>query len=366
MNKILWNSTKSPLRYFWVPAGEDVFTGEYKIENGDGEEASVDLESIVPFEINEQEAEAIMMTELENMTAELGGLFKDLFKLGKRMVNSELMDDDSEDWDSEEDSDSEDSDWDSEDSDDSDFDEADLDKIISLFDSEEDSDEDSESSSDFDASSIEDLLSQFGEGLEGPLTELRDLIVQEVGTLGEELDKLGSEAAKQLDSEPGAGQDILRELGQWLINLADDQAEETEEDVVVMEFKPKDTEGQSVDESTTPDTELHVEDSPSGEDAEEDSSSEDSSESDEDSSNEDDSKEANSFSDEEINSSKVDQVIEGDTSETVDPSTDELPSESALKRMTKAQLVDLGQTFGLTLNITDTKKTLLEQFETIR
>ena len=185
MNKILWNSIKSPLRYFWVPAGEDVFAGEYNIENGDGEEASVDLESIVSFEINEQEAEAIMMTELETMTTELGGLFKDLFKLGKRMVNSELMDDDSEDWDSEEDSESESSDWDSEDSEDSDFDEADLDKIISLFDSdsEDDSDEDSESSSDFDASSIEDLLSQFGDGLEGPLTELRDLIIQEVGTL---------------------------------------------------------------------------------------------------------------------------------------------------------------------------------------
>ena len=45
MNKILWNSIKSPLRYFWVPAGEDVFAGEYQIENGDGEEAAVNLES---------------------------------------------------------------------------------------------------------------------------------------------------------------------------------------------------------------------------------------------------------------------------------------------------------------------------------
>ena len=122
MNKILWNSIKSPLRYFWVPAGEDVFAGEYQIENGDGEEASVDLDSIVPFEINEKEAEAIMMNELENMTAELGGLFKDLFKLGKRMVTSELMDDDSEDWDSEDSSSDSESDWDSEDSEDSDFD----------------------------------------------------------------------------------------------------------------------------------------------------------------------------------------------------------------------------------------------------
>ena len=367
MNKILWNSIKSPLRYFWVPAGEDVFAGEYQIENGDGEEASVDLESIVPFEINEKEAEAIMMKDLENMTAELGGLFKDLFKLGKRMVNSELMDDDSDDWDSEDDSSSDsESDWDSEDSEDSDFDEADLDKVISLFDL--DSDEDSESSSDFTAGSIEELLTQFGEDLEGPLTELKDLIVQEVGNLGEELDKLGSQAAKDLDTEPEAGQDILREFGQWLINLADEQAQDTAEDVVVMEFKPKDSAEISADieASAIATDEVSMEDTSSDEGSERESSSEESSESDEDSSNEEDSEEVNSTSDEEINTSTVDQETEGDTSETVETSTNELPSESALKRMTKAKLVDLGQTFGLTLNIKDTKKTLLEQLETIR
>ena len=237
MNKNLWNSIKSPLRYFWVPAGEDVFAGEYQIENGDGEEASVDLESILPFEINEKEAEDIMMNELENMTAELGGLFKDLFKLGKRMINSDQLDDDSEDWDSEDSDDSDDSEWDSDDSDDSDFDEADLDKVLSLLDA--DSEDDSESASGFDAGSIEDIISQFGADLEGPLTGVRDLIVQEVGNLGEELDKLGSEAAEELDGEPGAGQDILRELGQWLINLADERADETAEDVVVMELNPK-------------------------------------------------------------------------------------------------------------------------------
>ena len=30
---------------------------------------------------------------------------------------------------------------------------------------------------------------------------------------------------EELDAEPGAGQDILRELGHWLINLADEKAE---------------------------------------------------------------------------------------------------------------------------------------------
>lgn len=352
MNKILWNSIKSPLRYFLVPAGEDVFAGEYQIENGDGEEAAVDLESIVPFEINEKEAEAIMMNELENMTAELGGLFKELFTLGKRMINSELMDEDSEDWDSDEDSESS-SDWDS---DDSDFDEVDLEKVISLFDI--DSDEDSESSSDFDGGSIEELLTQFGEDLEGPLTELRDLIVQEVGNLGEELDKLGSEAARNLDSEPGAGQDILRELGQWLINLADERAEDTEEDVVVMEFKPKDSVEESIEIAEDDGEETYQDDS------EEDSSSDDSSESEE--SSQEESEGTQSTSDEETDNPTVDPEAETDTSQTVEFSTKKLPSASALKRMTKAQLVKLGTDFGITLDIKDTKKTLLEQLETIR
>ena len=83
------------------------------------------------------------------------------------------------------------------------------------------------------------IFFQFGEDIEGPISELRDLLVKEFGNLGEELDKLGSEAAAELDSEPGAGQDTLRELGHWLINLADERVDDQEDDVVVMEFKPK-------------------------------------------------------------------------------------------------------------------------------
>ena len=48
MAKILWNSKKLPLRYFWVPEGEEVFEGEYSIENGESEVFKVDLESIIP------------------------------------------------------------------------------------------------------------------------------------------------------------------------------------------------------------------------------------------------------------------------------------------------------------------------------
>lgn len=356
MNKILWNSIKSPLRYFWVPAGEDVFAGEYQIENGDGEEASVSLESLIPFEIDGEQAEEIMLGELENMTSELGDLFKGLFSLGKRMVNAERMDEDSEsDWDSEE------SDWDSEDDSDdseSDFDDADLEKVISLFDldSEDDSDEDSDS----DPGTIEDILSQFGEDVEGPLTELRDLLVKEFGNLGEELDKLGAEAAEQLDAEPGAGQDILRELGNWLINLADERTE-TDEEVVVMEFKPKDdnTDSEDVltDESSIEDQD---EDSESSSEEQADSSSEENSE-------QTDSEQENveESDDKEKYDAVVDHETESDTSEVSD-SEIELPSSTALKRMTKAQLVELGSSFGMTLSMKDTKNTLLEQLETLR
>lgn len=380
MSKILWNSIKPPLRYFWVPVGENVFKGEYQIENGDGDEEGVDLESLIPFEITGEEAEAIMMSELEDMTNELGGLFKGIFNLGKRMINSELMDEDSEDWDSEEDSDSEyssEEDSDSEDED-SDFDEDDLDKVISLFDldSEDDSDEDSDS----DEGTLEDLLSQFGDDLEGPLTELRDLIVKEVGNLGEELDKLGSQAAKELDAEPGAGQDILRELGQWLINLAEEQdqgqeqEQEDEEDVVVMEFKPKadntDNEGQDSNqddikakttsevptdedssEPTTADSEEHVEAKDSSEASDSENALTD-----------DATESSNTMATEENQPENV--VSESNTD--TDQHSPELPSSSNLKRMTKAQLIELGTTFGLTLSMKDTKNTLLEQLETLR
>lgn len=360
MNKILWNSIKSPLRYFWVPEGEDVLLGEYQIENGDGEEFSVDLESLIPFEIDGEQAEAIMMSELEDMTNELGGLFKGLFNLGKRMINSELMDEDSEDWDSEEDSDwdsEDDSDEDSDSEEDSDFDDADLDKVISLFDldSEEDSDEDS------DEGTLEDLLSQFGDDLEGPMSELRDLIAKEVGNLGEELDKLGSQAAKEVDAEPGAGQDILRELGQWLINLADEREQEVaSEDVVVMEFKPKedDAENEGANESDieASTTEASTNDGPiesTDEDSEENEDVEGSIEVEESADN----------TDTEENPSE-DIVSETHTDREQD--SPELPSPSTLKRMTKAQLIELGDTFGLTLSTKDTKNTLLEQLETLR
>ena len=362
MNKILWNSIKSPLRYFWVPAGEDVFAGEYQIENGDGEEASVDLESLIPFEIDGEQAEEIMLGELENMTSELGDLFKGLFNLGKRMVNSELREEDSEsDWDSEDDSDSDwDSEDDSDDSDDdsdSDFDDADLEKVLSLFDldSEDDSD-DSEDESDSDVGSLEDILSQFGTDVEGPLTELRELLVKEFGNLGEELDKIGAQAAEQLDSEPGAGQDILRELGHWLINLADERVDTEDEDVVVMEFKPK---GEHAD------NEGDIADAISEEDS--DSSSEEFSES----SSDEDSAESEQYSHEDSNKniendSAVDLETKPATTEVVTEPETELPNATVLKRMTKAQLVELGNSFGITLSMKDTKNTLLEQLETLR
>ncbi len=357
MNKILWNSVKTPLRYFWVPAGEEVDVGEYSIENGDGEEASVDVLSLAPFEISSEQAEAIMMKELEHMTSELGGLFKGLFHLGKRMVNSELLEDDSEEWDSDEDSD-EDSDFD-EDSDN-------LEKIIELFDEDSDFDEDSEEGT------LEDLIAQFGNDLEGPLSELRDLIAKEVGNLGQELDTLGSEAAKAVDENPGAGQDILRELGQWLINLADerDAEESSEEDLVVMEFRPKDANSDEVegednsvtlheDNSVT----LHEDNSDDEQnlDKEVEESSEESS-SDSEASNEEDNLSEQASE----NQDHTENVLDNPKDEATSNQDPVLPSSAELKRLTKAQLVALGAQLGLDMNPKDLKQTLLDQLETLR
>lgn len=393
MNKILWNSINTPLRYFWVPVGEDVLVGEYAIENGDGEEFSVELESLIPFEISGEEAEAIMMRELEDMTNELGGLFKGLFNLGKRMINSELMDEDSEDWDSEDESDV-DSEEDSEDGLDDD-----MDKIIRLFD-DEDSDFDSEEDS--EDGTLEELIAQFGDDLEGPLMELKDLITKEVGNLGTELDKLGAEAAANIDAEPEAGQDILRELGQWLINLADERdadAEESSEEVVVMEFRPKsessnDNAPETKEDDTTEDdatendteTNLNTENNDvDGMDADSEDSSDDDSEESSESSSE--SSESTPDTDTDIDTSDTEHTEDNDieqpteestkqTSSELDTTVDEssnstivkkaLPSPSALKRLTKAELVALGEEYDLTLTMKDTKQTLLEQLETLR
>ena len=322
------------------------------IENGDGEQASVDLESILPFEINEKEAEDIMMNELENMTAELGGLFKDLFKLGKRMINSDQLDDDSEDWDSEDSDDSDDSDDSEWDSDDSDFDEADLDKVLSLLDA--DSDEDSESSSSLILQASKTPFSIWFR-LRRTINRIKRSHRSRSRQPRRRTGQTWPQAAKELDTEPGAGQDILRELGQWLINLADERTEEPAEDVVVMEFKPKNTTEESLEEEDIEDMRQ--------DDSEEDSSSEDSSES-EASSQEEESTEILHPS-EETNNSTVDPETETDTSET-GVRFSNCTSASALKRMTKTQLVDLGTDSGITLNIKDTKKTLLEQLETIR
>ncbi len=374
MNKILWNSINTPLRYFWVPAGEDVLVGEYAIENGDGEQFSVELESLIPFEISGEEAEAIMMRELEDMTNELGGLFKGLFNLGKRMINSELMDEDSEDWDSEDESDF-DSEEDSEDGLDDD-----MDKIIRLFD-DEDSDFDSEEDS--EDGTLEELIAQFGDDLEGPLTELKDLIAKEVGNLGTELDKLGAEAAANIDAEPEAGQDILRELGQWLINLADERdtdIEESSEEVVVMEFRPKtEPSNDDLSEEVGPDgtetatkknnleknhTEKNNDDVESDSEASSDSESESEASSNDSSSEESASETENTADKTEQPGSEVNSSVDETTDSTI--SKNALPSPSALKRLTKAQLVALGEEHNLTLNLKDTKKTLLEQLETLR
>lgn len=347
MDKILWSSQKPPMRYFWVPAGEDVFVGDYGIENNEGESFSVELESLIPFEISGAEAEALMMQDLENMTKELGGLFKGLFQLGKRMLDNEILEEDSD-----EDSDSDwDSDADSEDySDDADLD-AELDDILALFD--EDSDEDSDSDDD----NLDAILSKLGEDLEGSLTELRDLIAKEVGNLGEELDTIGKEAAEAIDEEPEAGQSILRELGSWLIRLADEQDANSEdassEEPIIMPFP------------SIPEPEFALEDSAGSDTITPPEFSEETMH--ETSASVSEKKDENAVvesHEEDSEVLEVDGTIQQAT-ETEHP-TVELPSSSALKRMNKADLVELGTTLGLSLSSSTPKKDLLSAIETLR
>ena len=347
MDKILWSSQKPPMRYFWVPAGEDVFVGDYGIENNEGETFEVDLESLIPFEISGAEAEALMMQDLENMTKELGGLFKGLFQLGKRMLDDEILEADSDD--------ESDSDWDSDEedsSDEADLD-AELDNILALFDEESDE----ESDADSDDEDIDAIISKLGSDLEGSLTELRDLIAKEVGNLGEELDTLGKEAAEAIDEEPEAGQSILRELGSWLIRLADEQDADSEdsssEEPVIMPF-PSVPEPEFTDETyefvdnvtptETSDDSLQETSISESENTEENATAE--------------------IQEEDSNTPVVDDVAEQAT-ETEENRID-LPSSAALKRMKKSDLVELGTTLGLSLSSSATKKDLLSAIETLR
>lgn len=350
MDKILWSSQKPPMRYFWVPAGEDVFVGDYGIENNEGETFEVDLESLIPFEISGAEAEALMMQDLENMTKELGGLFKGLFQLGKRMLDDEILEADSDedsdsDWDSDEDDDSEDS------SDEADLD-AELDNILALFDDDSDEDPDAES----DDEDIDAIISKLGEDLEGSLTELRDLIAKEVGNLGEELDTLGKEATEAIDEEPEAGQSILRELGSWLIRLADEQDADSEEsyndEPVIMPFPAVPEPEFAPKTSEVPDN------SPSA--AESDESIQDTFIA----ASKVDENTVIDIREEDSKAPKVDDATQQAT-ETKHPSV-ELPSSSALKRMNKTDLVELGTILGLSLSSSASKKDLLSAIETLR
>ena len=328
MEKILWSSQKPPMRYFWVPSGEDVFVGDYVIENNEGESFSVDLESLIPFEVTSTQAEALMMQDLENMTKELGGLFKGLFQLGKRMLDNEVLEDSEED-----------SEWDSTDSEDSD----DLDKILELFDEESSSDWDADNDS--DELGIEDLFSQFSEEIEGPLSELRDIITKEVGNLGEELDKLGKNAAESLDDNPEAGQSILRELGEWLIRLADQDSISDEEDEapIIVPFpsipEPSSFKKSSEDNASSESEQQQKVGAPVS-----------------------DPISAESEAYEEIATDVLDEA----SVEATEKAPIDWPSPSALKRMNKSALIDFGESLGITLTMTQSKIDLLAAIETLR
>lgn len=338
MDMILWSSQKPPMRYFWVPEGEDVFVGDYGIENSEGEVFSVDLESLIPFEISGAEAEALMMHDLENMTKELGGLFKGLFQLGKRMLDTDILEDTDVDSDDESDSEA------------NSEDDVDLDNILALFD-EADSDEwDSEDSSDDAVSSLDELIEQFGADLEGPLTELRDIIHKEVGSLGNEFKETDT-----ADDATDAGQNVLRELGQWLIQLAEEQEASSEEASSEEDSSEEDSnDDDSVEEPTImpfptiPEPEF-VHDEVSDDDTASEASS------------------PASVTDENIQEeTDTELALDEAPLQATEIESPEVPTASALKRLNKSQLVELAETWGLSLSTSQSKKDLLAAIETLR
>ena len=291
MERILWQSQKSPTRYFWIPAGESVYMGDYGIENADGEQFDVDLEGLLQFEITEYQAKNLLNQELDALLADFGSVVKNLAGVGRQLFKQAQNDEDSEDSDSDIlDSDEDDSEYSDSDSDDSD-------------------------DSDSDDMTWDEILSELENGLEGPLSELKDVISAELGKLGEELQKMGKDVAKEMDNPQN--REVLKELGEYFIQLSeqeltDESSEENADEVISFDNAKAalEQDQESTDEST-------VEPAP-------------------------------------------------ETEENNVPEQPEIPSASALNKWKKAELLELALSLGLELTDKNTKKDLLDGIESRR
>ena len=314
MERILWQSQKSPTRYFWIPAGESVYMGDYGIENADGEQFDVDLEGLLQFEITEYQAKNLLNQELDALLADFGSVVKNLAGVGRQLFKQAQNDEDSEDdsdiLDSDED-DSEYSDSDSDDSDDSDSDDSDSDDMT-----------------------WDEILSELENGLEGPLSELKDVISAELGKLGAELQKMGKEVAKEMDNPEN--REVLKELGEYFIQLSeqeltDEPSEENADEVISFDNAKAALENEN-----------------------------------------DNDRDHDSVGEKEIASEQEDQTeLSTDNSGASSDSSSqseaiEIPDSSILNKWKKAELLELALSLGLELTDKNTKKDLLDGIESRR
>lgn len=312
MEHLLWQSTTKPLRYFLVPAETEVFTGGFEIENSDDGKYSVDLDGIVEYEITKKHADQIMEKELEGLLSDFGSVLKGLAKVGKQIVNSSN--------DSEDDSSSD----------------------------EEDSSEYDSSDEELEADELNDILKSFLSELEEPLNELREIIDSEFDTLEEEFANLGQKLNDEIGSDDGKA--LLRELGERLIQLADDGWDKGSDD------ERSDTEDDSDDEMVTiqfTNNESSVEDDAPAEAKSEDVLPE----------VEEQAEEAVQTPDEN-NPEPQAELVEEQAEEAAQAS--EIPSRTALNKMKKGELLALASSLSLDLSDKNTKKELVEGIENCR
>lgn len=79
-NQILWTNTDQS-RYFLVPEGQELAEGPFALRTFSGEERSVDEAALAPFEIDEEQAKAHSVAQVEQVAANARDAFSNYLNL---------------------------------------------------------------------------------------------------------------------------------------------------------------------------------------------------------------------------------------------------------------------------------------------
>ena len=186
MDKILWNSRKTPYRFFWIPRGESVDMGDFGIENAEGEQFDVDLADIAPFEITQDHADLVLRRGLDDLLSNVGGVLRTAWDAGKQEFDQKQR-------------------------------EAQPQKTTTQTNTTE---------KPADILDLEDLISTLEKDMTDPLSSVHKTIQKEMKGLSAEIRSLGADLLRELNSLEN--RKSLRELGEYFIRLADG---ETIEDI---------------------------------------------------------------------------------------------------------------------------------------